>query len=264
MPSGSPSPEEPSSAARTIPTSPRAGGSARRISNREIHLSIQPKPCEWCGNLFVRKSATAHRAARFCGLSCSAKWRMSQPGHLAKVHTPEVAAKRGEGRRAWLASGSPQAQAEIHRIRTLNPAIRPEVQAKISRTLKAKNHGPSVRGGNGRGLTVPQRRLLDALGPSWQAEFVLSLGRRTPGYPTHYKLDLAHPGLRIDIELDGTSHRSTLGHERDLRKDTKLDSLGWKVLRFSNWKILGWLDSGMPPGDSISTTLALHGIRPIR
>lgn len=187
---------------------------------------------------------------------------MNQPEHKAKVHTPGALAKRVAGHRAWLASGSPEAQTHIERIRALNPTSRPEVREKISRTLKAMNHGPSVRGGNGRGLTVPQQRLLDALGPNWRAEFAISLGRLEPGYPTHYKLDLALPDQRIGIELDGNSHHSR--RALDVKKDTKLASLGWTVLRFWNREILTWMDSEMPTGDSISTILEQHGIRPSR
>lgn len=187
---------------------------------------------------------------------------MNQPEHKAKVHTPEVAAKRGARRSAWLASGSPQALAELERVRLLDPTADPDVRAKISRTLKLRGHGPSVRGGNGRGLTVPQQRLLDVLGPTWEPEFPLSLGPREPGYPTHYKLDLAHRGLRVGIELDGSSHRSR--RHLDAKKDAKLVSLGWTVLRFWNETILDWLDSGTPTDGSVSTTLARHGIRPTR
>lgn len=262
MRSESASTENPSSAARTIPTSPSAGGSAPKTSNRAIHSSIHAKRCEWCGETFVPRTKHEERTRRFCGRSCSAKWRMRQPEYLAKVHNPEVAKRRGESRRAWLASGNPRALAEIARIRNLNPTAEPAVRAKISRTLKAMHHGPSVRGGNGRGLTVPQRILLDALGSNWAAEYALSLGKRTPGYPTHYKIDLANVALRVAIEVDGNCHHSRKA--LDAKKDAKLSSLGWTVLRFWNADILTWRDSGMPAESSISTTLAQHGIHPSR
>jgi hypothetical protein len=163
-------------------------------------------------------------------------------------------------RSAWLASGSPKAQAEMDRIRDLNPTSRPDVREKISRTLKAMHHGPSVRGGNGRGLTEPQRMLMEILGEGWTAEYALSLGKRTPGYPTHYKIDIAHPERKIAIEVDGFSH----GARRDLdaKKDTKLGSFGWTVLRFLNRDILNWINTGMPTESFISMTLAQHNILP--
>jgi hypothetical protein len=184
---------------------------------------------------------------------------MSQPEHLAKLHTPEVAQRRGEKRRAHLASGTPEALAEIERIRTLNPMQNPETRAKVSRRLKEMKHRPSVPGGNGRGLTKPQQIMLDALGPTWVAEFPLSLGRRTPGYPTGYKLDLADPERQINIEVDGPSHYGRKAD--DAKRDAKVRSLGWIVLRFWNRDILTWSASGMPMESSISMTLERHGIR---
>lgn len=44
-----------------------------------------------------------------------------------------------------------------------------------------------------------------------------------------YVLDFAHPEAKVNIEIDGSSHR---GHEvRDARRDVFLRSLGWKVIR---------------------------------
>jgi len=56
------------------------------------HWSQHPKPCAWCGVLFLKKTKREHERARFCDTSCSAKWRMSDPERVAKLHTPEVAA----------------------------------------------------------------------------------------------------------------------------------------------------------------------------
>lgn len=262
MPSSSRPEGAKSPAPQTIPGSLTEDGSARRISNQEIHSSIRPKLCEWCREPFVKKSATAHRKARFCGRSCSAKWRMGRPEYVAKLHTPEIAAKRGERRAAYLKSGTPEALQELERIRTLNPMARPEVREKVSRRLKAMNHQPSVRGGNGRGLTEPQRMMKEILGEPWQAELSVSLGRSTPGYPTHYKLDLGNAEMRVGIELDGNSHRSRKA--QDQKKDEKLASLGWTVLRFWNREILDWIGSGMLTDSSVSTILASKGILPSR
>ena len=136
----------------------------------------------------------------------------------------------------------------------------PETRAKVSRTLKAQGHAPRVRGGNGRGMTAPQSVLLEALDDGWAAELTVSLKPRPAGYPSHYKLDVGNTTLRIGIEADGPSHRSR--KQLDVKKDAMLTSLGWTVLRFWNWEILDWRDSGMPAEHSVSTTLASHGIHP--
>ena len=257
-PCASPSPVSASSAVLTIPSSPSADGSAPKTSKRETGYWKRLRPCEWCGALFAPKYVQEAKK-RFCGKSCSAKWRMRQPAMLARVHAPEVAAKRGAKRSAWLRSGDPRALAELDRIRKLNSSTLPEVREKISRTLKLMHHGPSVRGGNGRGLTEPQRLLMAALGPNWVAEWPISLGPRMAGYPTHYKLDLALVERRVGIEVDGFSHASR--RALDTKKDEMLASLGWTVLRFSNQTILTWITAGMPPDSSVSMILAVHAIR---
>jgi hypothetical protein len=177
---------------------------------------------------------------------------MRQPEIVAKVHSPEVAAKRGQKRREWFAAGSPKAEAERERIRTLNPTDRPEVRAKISATLRAMGHKPSQQGGNGHPIPLPQRLLWELLGDGWYLEYSLSLGPKTTGYPTCYKLDIANPSLMLAVEVDGACHhsRKTL----DTKRTVKLETLGWKVLRFWNQEVLSSALSVVETIRSASTT----------
>jgi len=161
---------------------------------------------------------------------------MSQPEILAKVHAPEVAARRGKKKSAWLHSDDPKAKKEMERIRQLNPSLRPDVCAKISATLRAMKHRPSVRGGNGRGPTVPQRLLMELLGSGWYMEYAISLGPKKDGYPTCYKVDIGNPSLLLVVEIDGFTHGSR--RDQDAKKDRCLAELGWRVLRFSNREVL--------------------------
>ncbi len=216
----------------------------------------QTRPCEYCKQDFLIHR-TAQLKTRFCGRSCSAKWRMRQPEHLAKVHTPEVAAKRGKSRLKWLRS--PAGASEIERIRNLNPMSNPETRAKVSATLKAIGHKPSVRGGNGKGMTEPQKLMKAALLGDWMPEFAISLGKLTDGYPTCYKVDLADVGMKIAIELDGFSHHSRKG--QDVKKDQKLSELGWTVLRFWNKEVTNWIESGKNEEHNVSITLKTNGIK---
>jgi hypothetical protein len=183
---------------------------------------------------------------------------MRQPEIIAKVHTPEVAKKRGLKRSLWLHSGHPKAIAELARVAALNSMEDPQSRLKLSHTLKQKRYKPSARGGNGTGLTVPQKKLLAVLSGDWMAELPISLIRHGPGFPSHYKVDIGSRTLKIGIELDGHTHRSRTS--KDQKKDAKLATLGWTVLRFWNWDILTWINGGMPPDSSISTTLKQNGI----
>jgi hypothetical protein len=224
-------------------------------------LFQQQRPCDCCGKIITPKDTHAG-LQRFCDQVCSARWWMRIPERKAKFHSPEARAKSGRGRSAFLRSGTPEANAQVERIRKLNPTNRPEVRAKLSARLREMKHKPPIQGGNGRPLPVPQQRLLDVLGPEWVAELPVSLGGRFPGYPTNYKLDLALPRLKLGIEVDGQSHNTDKARKRDAKKDGMLVSLGWTVLRFSNRAILTWINAGMPTDDSISMTLRSHGILP--
>ena len=236
---------------------PCMNGDPRNIYSPMITSWRQDRQCAYCGNVFSPKYV-AQKYQRFCGRSCSARWRMSQPEIIAKVHSPEVASRRGKSRSAWLRSGNPKALKELDRISKLKPMKNQSTRDKVSSVLKAMNHKPSVRGGNGKGMTVPQQLMIDVLAGNWIAEFSISLGKRQQGFPTCYKVDIGHPGLKIAIEVDGNSHYSR--KEKDKKKDVKLASLGWTVLRFWNKDILGWIEAGMERGTHISMTLEQHGV----
>lgn len=114
---------------------------------------------------------------------------------------------------------------------------RDDVRNRMSETLRSMGHRPSVRGGNGYGLTEPQRLLSEEL--NWPTEVVVPTGRpRTPGVPTHYKLDIADPDRKIAVEVDGGSHYPLARQESDRRKDAFLRGAGWTVLRFSNQEVM--------------------------
>jgi hypothetical protein len=92
---------------------------------------------------------------------------------------------------------------------------------------------PQVQGGNGKPPPVAQMLLASALG--WEMEVAVPTKQpRGSGYPTCYKLDMANRDLRIGVEVDGPSHCSLERQAQDRKKEELLQSLGWKVLRFSN------------------------------
>jgi hypothetical protein len=124
-------------------------------------------------------------------------------------------------------------------MRARNPMARPDVRARMVATLRARGHRPPIQGGNGRGLTRPQARLLAALPATWAAEVVVPVGLgRRQDFPPAYKLDLADAGARIAVEVDGASHQTAEGRVRDAKKTVQLTVLGWRVLRFRNREVL--------------------------
>lgn len=123
------------------------------------------------------------------------------------------------------------------RMKRNNPMAKDDIREKMSRTLQQIHHHPKIQGGNGRGLTIPQKSLLDELtkrGLTPIPEYVIPTRMRPLGYPTHYKIDLALPELKIAIEIDGGSHGSLKVQEADRRKTAFLTGCGWHVLRFTN------------------------------
>ena len=194
-------------------------------------MSLQNLPCVWC----KEKNVSTPRN-RFCSTSCSAKWRMRQPEIRKKIYNEETARKISISHKHRYKIHDPIAEKNRERIRSLNPTSDPLIRKKISIALKKMNWKPPVRGGNGHPMTVPQSKLLKALGKMWVAEHAISLGKRQAGYPTCYKVDIAWPEKMIAIEVDGYCHLSR--KELDLKKDKKLNSLGWTILRFTNKEIL--------------------------
>lgn len=189
--------------------------------------------CEWCGTSFRRE-----RRQRFCGPSCSAKWRMSRPGFVASLHTP----KRAEACRQAMQRlhRNPQAMKNLRRYLLSDrnpfrdPVKRAEAQNKAHSKLAASGYR-TLNGGNGKGPTWPQLVLARRLG--WPTEYVVPT-KGLPGYPSHYKLDIANPERRIAIEVDGQSHSSKAVRAKDIKKTRFLEARGWTVLRFRNAEVM--------------------------
>ena len=134
---------------------------------------------------------------------------------------------------------------KVVRTEIPNPMNDPETRLQVSLRHKELGLKPPIRGGNGTGMTVPQRQLLTELmklsePQAWLHEFAVSNGRgsRIMGLPTHYKIDLAMPSQMLAVEVDGGSHSSLIRQASDARKDEVLTGRGWTVLRFSNKVIL--------------------------
>jgi hypothetical protein len=169
---------------------------------------------------------------------------MEQPEIRERLHNPKVREKIGIAVKAWHHGDTESAAAQ--KVRWMQYTIGPKSEESIQKmkaALKASGHMPKERGGNGTGLTVPQKMLLDCLGAGWIPEHAVSLGKRQAGYPTHYKIDVANPSAMIAVEIDGRSHAGRQRKKADRKKDAALQDRGWIVLRFSNAEILNSIHS---------------------
>jgi hypothetical protein len=148
--------------------------------------------------------------------------------------------------REWHAE-NPHVRVEASERMTLrNPMRDAAVREKQTNTLRAMGHRPPVQGGNGKGMSVPQALLLGSLGEGWVAEHIVKTSCQRVNVdhlPSHYKIDLAFADRMIAVEVDGSSHQSLVGQQRDRKKDAFLAALGWRVFRVRNRQILNDMES---------------------
>lgn len=197
----------------------------------------RPATCEHCGEAFMARKPTG----RFCSKRCSTTSRI----------TPEW---RERSRRSMHTIRSrPEVQKKLaaHLSSPSNPVRSPEAARKAQEALRAQGY-PTLNGGNGHGPTRAQQTLADALG--WPMEHVVpTRAKRSSGWPSHYKLDIANPTLQVAIEVDGFSHQTAKIRAADRRKDAWLTSRGWTVLRFSNQQVLTDLPSVLAAVESTTS-----------
>jgi hypothetical protein len=180
------------------------------------------------------------------------KGRMQDPEYKRKIYeNPERKRKLSIALHNNMMKLSPEERSA--KGKASNRMFDPAVRKKVSQTLQKIHHKPKIQGGNGRGFTVPQSILLDKLGDGWFGEHVVCTGK-CKGYPNHYKIDIANPELMVAIEVDGLSHQALSVKAKDKKKQEKLESLGWKVLRVSNKEVLNTLDTVIQKVSSISGT----------
>jgi hypothetical protein len=107
-------------------------------------------------------------------------------------------------------------------------------RAKLSAAAKAKGIKPTVRKGNGTGMTPTEQLISEVLPAGWVWNYPVALGGKQQGFPTNYKLDFAWPHLKVRLEVDGGSHATIARQMQDRKKESKLAELGWSVFRISN------------------------------
>lgn len=176
----------------------------------------------------------------------------------AQRSNPESEAKfRASMRPTWdnpPTKGRPNPMAAAW-MTTNNPMKAPETRAKLSRTLQAIGHKPSVRGGNGKPLTVPQRLLAERTGMVTELPIrTKAIRHLMENLARHYKADLADPARMLVVEVDGDTHNSPKARTKDAKKDTALSLLGWSVLRFSNREVMENTDSVVEAIRSFTTS----------
>jgi hypothetical protein len=232
-----------------------------RESWRRVRVFQASKACEVCGETFRPKldqPETRWNEQKRCSISCVGvrigSWNNS--GYLVArkmclncgvEFSPWTDGDKTQGEKSWQRQECcSQSCAKTYK----NPIHKDGAVEKLSATLRKIGHKPAQRGGNGKPLTVPQRRVLDLLGQNWEPEVVVRTGmKKGSGYPYVYKIDVGNEWLKIGIEVDGGSH---LGKRKviDQKKDVFLKLLGWTIYRVKNNDALAMCDSGIS-GDEL-------------
>lgn len=196
------------------------------------------KNCEQCGLSYSLTLSEGTRR-RFCSRRCAGIHRMAQPEAALRKTQGAEALRRSAAQRRGRAN--PEAAA---RMRASNPMADPAIREKAAAARRGRSF--IGRGGNGK-LTVPQKMLAKEL--ELPTEYAIGLAEarmavsddgspRFESVPTHYKVDLAAPEVKLAIEVDGRSHLARRWRFLDRRKTEILESLGWTVVRYTNEEIL--------------------------
>ncbi len=164
-------------------------------------MKVTEGQCQWCGKTFIKNSPTQ----RFCGTSCSAKWRNSIPEIKQKSFSPERSRKISQKLKEAHRKNPNIAKQQSLRMKENNPMNNPETRQKMSNTLKKMGVYQRVLiGVNGKPLPKAQRILWAILGPNWKTEYAVKTKMpKNSGYPPCYKVDIALPSEKIWIEVDG-------------------------------------------------------------
>jgi len=188
---------------------------AREVMPR-IGLVRQLKNCERCGTEFYRTS----KKVKFCSYTCANKRPSTLCIKTCKYEFCENLFVPGSNQKFCSKSCS--------------------YTSRIKKPTKIKFAIPSkaARGG----LSEEQYALWNALGSNWEPEKWWSPMGQVDGI-SHGFMDLANTYQKIDVEIDGDSHKESKVKEKDRLKDIWLTSQGWKVLRFSNEEVRNSLDS---------------------
>lgn len=209
----------------STPFSPTSGGFPQELV--EVGGFMVEIACPVCQTRFQRNRTIARRQARngktqYCGRGCRTKGTFKNRPEL-REQAAQIMCKLNEGRTGSWNSGKPWS--DDHRER-------------MSQARKGRTFLP-FRGGNGTGMSPTEALIAPLMPEGFTWNYVIPSGGFGLGYPSNYKLDFADPNRMVCLEVDGPSHRTRQGQERDRRKTERLQLLGWTLRRIDNEK--AWL-----------------------
>jgi hypothetical protein len=125
----------------------------------------------------------------------------------------------------------PNWRANVSR-KTKEALNQPEIK---TRHLEALNRianeigNPYERVGKGRKPQAIMLEYAEILCPAGYLMDKINIPKGTWKGASYYTLDFGHPEAKVDIEIDGSSHKNKQKH--DAERDAFLQNLGWKIIR---------------------------------
>lgn len=192
--------------------------------------------CEYCGKELNDKQIKNKN--RFCGNSCSAKWRVSKIGlpKMTDEQKKELAEKnRIEMRKRWM--NKEFRENNHNRMTKDNPMWKDDIKEKAVETRKLNCSYTNNFNFCGNGFISKVEQIAGNILIPLGFEFNKIFGTKTfrdlypeRNYAKNYKPDFYKDG--IIIEIDGDSHKQQRAIDRKKEEFFKL--LGIKTFRFSN------------------------------
>jgi hypothetical protein len=160
-------------------------------------------------------------------------------GFDGRVHSVET--KRRMTKAAKLRWSRPSNQSELKR--RMKSTVYRLYRQKMSRLMYRRWAGPKFKlqmirthkeSGHYPQPSLGARKLKRLLGRGWKLEHWVWKG---------IAIDIAHPKLKLAIEVDGKSHGKEIQKKQDRQRDKVLRKLGWTVFRVSEdgCRLLGGL-----------------------
>lgn len=205
-------------------------------------FNIETGECLLCGKI-IEKSKRAHHAQTKCGtISVWNKGKTKDTDQrILEYSSRQIGTKRPEvGRKLLERLKIPEIKERYQNGWSRGQKKRfsrmEEIRKSKVRALQMIEDGKITPFGgrpygNGNPNPPEEQELFSHLQPyGFVNQYVVITGYDSY-YPTHYKIDIAHPQKQIAIEVDGSSHnRSRI--EMDNKKTEYLLGCNWDVLRF--------------------------------
>lgn len=194
---------------------------------------MQEKLCEYCKKPLTE--IQIKNGNRFCCKSCSAYWRTKTLGVPPK--SKEGLEKLSKSLKLkWMDDNF--RNSVVTRMKENNPCTDPKVIAKIKMSM-AGRYQNNFKYGNGKISPAEAfiKEELEQMGYIYNYAIKTKLARDAfpeNKYAVNYKPDFCNLKLKIAIEIDGCGHQTKEEKEKDNKKQTCLEYLGFKVLRYSD------------------------------